>query len=249
MKSLKNKIENFLYDNDQIGLVFIVFFIILVHIPSVIYGSIFFIPITNNEVDYYTKFGAWFTAAGAIFTILNTVIVIYLMVFLHKKQTDISLLPYQSELEKSLVDIEVILRSEIEYFNETQFKTSEHLYESQHDHSGFHFYGYDDIYQQEIKNLDQIITDIKSLYSIFLTFKLETKNQSTMSLKIYKEKLNIINGLNEIFALNKPSSEYKKGFIEGNKHDAEPEDMIEASKTLSLESIKNITILLKNETN
>lgn len=245
MKLCKNKIKSYLYSNSQIGLVFILFFIILLHLPIVLYGSIFFIPITSNEVNYYTKFGAWFTALGAIFTIINTVIVIYLMLYLHKKETDISILPYVTELKKSLIDIEIILRSEIDYFDDTQFKTSENLYESQHDHSGFHFYGYDDLYQQEIKNLDQIIAEIKSLYSLFLTFKSDTNNQSTISLKDYKEKLNIINGLNEKLALNKPSSEYKKGFVEGNKQDAEPEDMIKAAKILSLESIKNITILLR----
>lgn len=248
MKLLKNKIKSFLYGENQIGLVWILFVITLLHLPSAIYGSIFFIPITNDEVNYYTKFGAWFTALSAIFTIINTVVVIYLMIYLHRKSIDISILPYVTELKKSLIDIEIILRAEIDYFDDTQFKTSENLYESLHDHSGFHFDGYADIYQQEIKNLDQIIADIKNLYSIFLTFKSETNNQSTISLKDYKDKLNIINGLNEKFALNKPSSEYKKGFIEGNKYNADPEDMIEASKNFSLESIKNITILLKNET-
>lgn len=245
MKFLQNKIKSFLYDNDQIGLVFILFFIILVHLPSMIYGSIFFIPITNDEVDYYTKFGAWFTALGAIFTIINTVIVIYLMIFLHKKQIDISLFPYENEFKKRLIDIEIILRSEIEYFGDNQFKTSENLYD---DHYGNTGSPYDHVYRQEIKNLDQIIKEVKELYSIFLTFKSEANSQPITSLKNFKEKLDIINNLDENLALNKPSSEYKKGFIEGSKVDAEPDEMIEVAKTLSLESIKKITILFKDET-
>lgn len=74
MNCWKNKVSSLLYKNGQIGLVFFLFTIILLHLPSVIYGSVFLAPITGNEADYYSKFGAWFTAIGAIFTIINTIV-------------------------------------------------------------------------------------------------------------------------------------------------------------------------------
>ncbi|NNH37486.1 hypothetical protein [Acinetobacter terrae] len=115
MNCWKNKVSSLLYKNGQIGLVFFLFTIILLHLPSVIYGSVFLAPITGNEADYYSKFGAWFTAIGAIFTIINTIVVIYLMIYLYKKESEFTILPFISELHKQLLDIEITIKEEINF--------------------------------------------------------------------------------------------------------------------------------------
>ena len=209
--------ENFFIVNEQIGLVFLLLFIGLLLLPSSIYGMVFYTSMTPEEVNFYSKYGAIFTAIGAVFTIINTFIVIYLMVFFHKKEVDISIFPYVTELKRVLVDIELVIRSELDYFDDKQFEAYQNLDESRYQGSGFHFYGYDHVYRQEITNLNKIILEVKDLYSEFSVFKLKVNDQTDINLNIYKEKINIVNKLNEILTLKKPSSEYKKSFIDGIK--------------------------------
>ncbi|MDC4268998.1 hypothetical protein NQ623_17905 [Acinetobacter baumannii] len=244
MKLLKKISENFLYSNEQIGLVFLLLFIGLLLLPSSIYGMVFYTSMTPEEVNFYSKYGAIFTAIGAVFTIINTFIVIYLMVFFHKKEVDISIFPYVTELKRVLVDIELVIRSELDYFDDKQFEAYQNLDESRYQGSGFHFYGYDHVYRQEITNLNKIILEVKDLYSEFSVFKLKVNDQTDINLNIYKEKINIVNKLNEILTLKKPSSEYKKSFIDGNKTDEDPEDMIEKAKTDSLAAISDLKTIL-----
>lgn len=246
MKLLKKISENFLYSNEQIGLVFLLLFIVLLLLPSSIYGMVFSTSMTLDEVNFYTKYGAIFTTIGAIFTVINAILVIYLMCFIYKKQKDISMLPYITDLKKNLVDIELIIKSEIDYFDDKQFEAYQNLSENKYNGSGFHFYGYDDVYQQEIQNLKEIITEVESLYFNFSNFKKEINNQPNINIDTYKEKISIINNLNESIILQKPSSKYKKSFIEGNKYDADPEPMIQTAKKDSMEAINKLKQILKN---
>ena len=149
-----------------------------------------------------------------------------------------------TELKRVLVDIELVIRSELDYFDDKQFEAYQNLDESRYQGSGFHFYGYDHVYRQEITNLNKIILEVKDLYSEFSVFKLKVNDQTDINLNIYKEKINIVNKLNEILTLKKPSSEYKKSFIDGNKTDEDPEDMIEKAKTDSLAAISDLKTIL-----
>lgn len=243
---IKDKIEDLLYNSAQMGLVFVLFLIILLVLPISVYGMIFFTPISADEVNYYSKFGAWFTALGAIFTVINTVVVIYLMIWLHRKETSISLLPQLSELRKNLIEIHQILSTEIEYFNDEQFNNYEALYENSYQ-GGFDFYGHKNLHKQEIENLSGIIERADFLYKIFLSFKEQINNLSNMDFHTYQTKSKILNLINEILVLHKPSSEYKKSFVTGSKLDAEPEDMIEAAKKNSLKYINEIIELLEEK--
>ena len=70
---------------------------------------------------------------------------------------------------------------------------------------------------REITNLNKIILEVKDLYSEFSVFKLKVNDQTDINLNIYKEKINIVNKLNEILTLKKPSSEYKRALLTGIK--------------------------------
>ena len=67
-----------------------------------------------------TKYADLFTVISAIFAIINAVVVIFLMVWLHRKESNLSLLPLISELRKNLIEIHHTLSSEIEYFKENK---------------------------------------------------------------------------------------------------------------------------------
>lgn len=243
---IKNKFEAFLYNNKQIGLVSILLLAILLILPISVYGMIFFNPISQEEVNYYSKFGAWFTTLGAIFTVINTIVVIYLMIWLHRKETSISLLPQITELRKNIIELQHIISTEIEYFNMRQYDTYEILYEQKHQ-SGFDFYGYDDVYKKEILNLTEITKKTETLYENFLSFKEQVNNFSNLDFITYQNKSRIISLINETIVLNKPSTEYKKSFIIGSREDAEPEDMIEVAKKNSLKYIEKMLEILKEK--
>lgn len=245
MKLVKKISEKFLYSNEQIGLVFLLLFTVLLLLPSSIYVMVFYTSITTEEVNFYSKYGAIFTTIGAVFTIINTFLVIYLMFFFHKKEVDISIFPYITDLKKNLVDIELVIKSEIDYFNDTQFETYEKLNDSKYD-LVFNSSEYDDVFKTEIQNLEEIITEVESLYSNFSDFKKEINNQPNINMDTYKEKISIINNLNESIILQKPSSKYKKSFIEGNKYDIDSEILIQTAKQDSMEAIINLKQILKN---
>lgn len=242
MQFIKVKIQDFLFNNNQMGLVFVLFLTILLNLPISIYGMIFFTPISADEVNYYSKFGAWFTALGAIFTVINTFVVIYLMLWLHRKETNISLISYISELRKDLVEIKKLLLSEVEYF---EFKQSDHidrLYEYQHEPDGN-----EHLYNKEIENLSDLIPSIKKLYSTFIDFKKLLDENDNISLEEYRSKSKIVNSLHESIVLNRPSIEYAKSFNDGHRNDAEPEDIIEVAKVNSLKYIDEMIELLEEK--
>lgn len=244
--NIKNKFEDFLYNNKQIGLVFILLLIILLTSPISVYGMIFFNPISQEEVNYYSKFGAWFTTLGAIFTVINTIVVIYLMIWLHRKETSISLLSQITELRKNIVEIQHTISSEIEYFNVRQYDIYETLHEQKYQ-GGFHFYGHDELYEQEIINLNEITKKTEYLYANILSFKEQFNNFSHIDFINYQNKSKIISLINETIVLNKPSTEYKKSFIVGSREDAEPEDMIEVAKKNSLKYIDKMLEILEEK--
>ncbi|WP_017389906.1 hypothetical protein [Acinetobacter calcoaceticus] len=244
--NIKNKFEDFLYNNKQIGLVFILLLIILLISPISVYGMIFFNPISQEEVNYYSKFGAWFTTLGAIFTVINTIVVIYLMIWLHRKETSISLLSQITELRENIVEIQYTISSEIEYFNVRQYDIYETLHEQKYQR-GFHFYGHDELYEQEIINLNEITKKTEYLYANILSFKEQFNNFSRIDFINYQNKSKIISLINETIVLNKPSTEYKKSFIVGSREDAEPEDMIEVAKINSLKYIDKMLEILEKK--
>lgn len=246
MKKFKKIIYDFIYSNKQIGLVFVIFALILLHLPSMIYGVIFFTPIKDGEIDYYAKFGAWFTTIGAIFTIINTVVVIFLMFWLHKKESSISLLPQITELRKYFTEIESVIHSEIDFFHEKQYEIYENIENQRYDNDPFP-YQYDHVYRQEIKNLEEIIAEINELYSLFVKFKTDVNKNIDIELKDYQVFFLNINKLNEVLILKKPSIVYKKGFIDGSREEAEPDEIINAAQSNALESIQGMISIFENK--
>jgi len=243
IQQIKDKFENLQYGNSQMGLVFVLFFIILVVLPISFYGMIFFTPISPDEVNFYSKFGAWFTALGAISTVINTIVVIYLMIWLHRKETNISLISYMSELRKDLVEIKKSLISDVEYFEHKQSDHIDRLYEYQYEPDGN-----EDLYNKEIKNLSDIIPSIKKLYSIFIDFKKSLDENDNINLEEYRSKSKIVNSLHERIVLNRPSIEYAKSFDDGYRNnDAEPKDIIEVAKGNSLKYIDEMIELLEEK--
>jgi len=198
-------------------------------------------PTPGNSI--LNQNGSIFTIIGAVFTAVNTVVVIYLMIWLHRKETNISLISYTSELRKDLIEIKKLLLSEVEYF---EFKQSDHidrlLYEYQHDPDGN-----EHLYEKEIENLSDLIHLIKRLYSIFIDFKKSFYENENISLEEYRSKSKIINSLHENIILNRPSIEYAKIFNDGHRNNAEPEDMIEAAKINSVKYITEMIELLEHE--
>jgi len=156
IQQIKDKFENFQYGNSQMGLVFVLFFIILSVLPISIYGMIFFIPISADEVNYYSKFGAWFTALGAIFTVINTVVVIYLMLWLHHKESNANLFPRFQELQDKLTKISSIFDQEVDSFLDKQSNAAMEL-EMIHFDAPNSSPQYERAYSAEVNNIDEII--------------------------------------------------------------------------------------------
>lgn len=243
MKKIKKIVYDFIYSNKQIGLVFVIFALVLLHLPSAIYGIVFFTPIEDGEMDYYTKFGAWFTAIGSIATIINSIVVIVLMIWLHKRESSISLLPQITELRKYLTEIEGVVYHEINFFHEKQYETYENMNNQRYDESPFPFQ-YDYVYQQEIKNLKVVIAELEDLYSLFVKFKARVNKNIDIDFKDYQVFVLNINELNEVLVLKKPSIVYNQSFIYGDRGESHPEDMVDTAQSNALKSIKEMKKIL-----
>lgn len=118
MSYFKRVICNFLYSNSQVVLVII---LVLLLMPITVYGYVFFTTMPDSEVEFYAKYGVIFTAIGAISTVINAVVVIFLMLWLHRRESRLSLAPQISELRKNLIDIHYTLITEIAYFKEIKY--------------------------------------------------------------------------------------------------------------------------------
>lgn len=223
------------------GLVFLLLSIFLLLLPGAIYGCIFFIPITQSELDYYAKFGAWFTAIGAIFTIINTIVVIYLMIFLHKKENEFNMLNNFSELRKRFTYISTILKDELAFFVEKEYEIAENLYAAQ---NGFDAYQYKDLYKLEATYLREIVKSLQEVYQTLITLKEKCQLETNITLVDYQTKLKLLDHIDDLLILKKPSSEYQRGFVEGSREDVDPEDMVEVSNKNAIEAIANLKVLL-----
>lgn len=223
----------------QVGLVIILAFLLM---PTMVYGYIFFTTMSDADEDFYAKYGAIFTAIGAIFTSTNAVVVIFLMVWLHKRESSLSLLPQISELRKNLIDIHHTLITEIEYFKEKKYGNQKTI----NDNGKPGFKVYYSPYKHEIQNLNLILERMDILYKNFIFFREKFQSYPIISLDTYKDNLKFLDSINEIIVLHKPSTEYKKGlFVEGDL-DIDAEDMIEAAKENSLKSINRLIDLLES---
>ncbi|MDM1282429.1 hypothetical protein HXZ60_02290 [Acinetobacter towneri] len=187
-----------------------------------------------------TKYADLFTVISAIFAIINAVVVIFLMVWLHRKESNLSLLPLISELRKNLIEIHHTLSSEIEYFKENKYDNQIILNEKRK--SGFKVYHCP--YRHEIKNLNLIIDKMEILYKKIVLFRNKLQSYPDMDLETYKRNSQIVESINEILALHKPSAEYKKGLFTDDDLDADAEAMIDAAKENSLNSINRLIELL-----
>lgn len=209
-----------------------------------IYGVVFFTPIKEGEMDYYTKFGAWFTAIGSIFTIINTMVVIFLMIWLHKKESIISLIPQINDLKKDLITIQSTISYEVNHFNDAQYLVYEDLQHQMYSSDEYH---YANACSKEIDSLNDVINKINELYSLFTKFKNEVIENKYIDLNYYQDVVLKTSKLNEILTLKKPSVVYKKGFIDGGREEACPEDMISVAQYNALESIEEMRKILESK--
>lgn len=240
---LRKRLASLAYSNEQVGLVFMLLAALLLLLPISVYGSVFFADVSTNEVNKYTKYSAIFTVIGSIFTILNTVVVIVLMVWLHKKEASISMLPHISDLNNKLIEVHSLLKLEIEYFEEALHS----LYlEGEY---GLHIedndYNAEQLYNDELSSLTKINNDIKKLLTDFFGFKNSINNIPNISLTQYQKATSTLNIINEILIINKPSVAYKQSFIYGNRIEADPEDMVSAAEHNALESINAMSNQIK----
>lgn len=228
------------------GLVFVLFFIILLVLPISIYGMIFFIPISANEVNYYSKFGAWFTALGAIFTVINTVVVIYLMLWLHHKESNANLFPRFQELQDKLTKISSIFDQEVDSFLNKQSNAAMEL-EMIHFDAPNSSPQYERAYSSEVNNIDEIIKEINELKSKLIIFRnkfystsLDINNLKAIAIKVHK--------VDELSTLYRPINTYMKAF-DSNYYadDRDPDDMILDAKKNALNSIQQIINILEDK--
>lgn len=238
MNYFKMVISNFFYSNRQVSLVIILALLLM---PITVYGCVFFTAMPDGEMDFYTKYGAIFTAIGAISTVINAVVVIFLMLWLHRRESSLSLLPQISELRKNLIDIHHTLSTEIEYFKEKKYGNQKTI--NDNGESGFKVYY--SPYKHEIQNLNLIIERMDTLYRSFIFFRKKFQSHPDINLDTYKKNLQFVDLINEILVLRKPSTEYKKGLFIEDDLDIDAEDMIEAAKENSLKSINELIDLLK----
>lgn len=233
----------FIYSNNQLGLVLILLSIILLLLPISVYGMIFFNPITQEEVNYYSKFSAIFTTIGTIFTIFNSILVLFLMIFLHKKESVFNFLQYKSDINKKLTDIEGILISEINFFEDKESKIAEIIFDS---HYGFDAYEYRELYKNESNGLVEILIQLKKLYKNFKILRSQLNIDIAKDLDSLEFYSGIIEEVFETLALTKPSYVYNKSFADGGRKDVEPEEIIKVAQSNSLNKIKEILERLKS---
>ena len=228
------------------GLVFVLFFIILVVMPISFYGMIFFTPISPDEVNFYSKFGAWFTALGAIFTVINTVVVIYLMLWLHHKESNANLFPRFQELQDKLTKISSIFDQEVDSFLDKQSNAAMEL-EMIHFDAPNSSPQYERAYSAEVNNIDEIIKEINELKSKlrifrdkFYSISLDIDNLKVAAIKIHK--------VDELSTLHRPINTYMKAF-DSNYYadDREPDEMISDAKNNALNSIQQIINILEEK--
>lgn len=244
--SIRKKISNYLYSNNQLGLVCILLLLILCFLPFSIYAYVFSDTVTTNDVNRYTKFSAIFTVIGVIATCLNAVIVIALMVWLHKKESRINLIPQINHLVTQLINIESIVYSEINYFHNRKDQTYENIESQSYDNDPYPFQ-HNDIYEKEIENIDNIIASINDFYCLFVKFKNDVSKNLNIDLNDYQIYLANINKLNEILTLKKPSVLYKTALIDRAREQMHEEEVINEALSDALDSItKMVSILNKS---
>lgn len=211
--------------------------------PITVYGYVFFTTMPDSEVEFYAKYGVIFTAIGAISTVINAVVVIFLMLWLHRRESRLSLAPQISELRKNLIDIHYTLITEIAYFKEIKYDNHKTIKDN--GESGFKVYY--SPHKHEVRNLNLIINKMDTLYNSFIFFRKKFQSQPDISLDTYKKNLQFVDLINEILVLRKPSMEYKKGLFIEDDLDIDAEDMIEAAKENSLKSINELIDLIETE--
>jgi len=246
MHHIKNKFEAFLYNGKQAGLVFILLLIILLMLPISVYGMIFFNSISQEEVNYYSKFGAWFTTLGAIFTVINTIVVIYLMIWLHHKESQANLFPRFQELQDKLTKISSIFDQEVDSFLDKQSAAATEL-EMIHFEAPNSSPQYERAYSSEITNIDEIIVKIHELKSKlrlfrdkFYSISLDIDNLKVTAIKIHK--------VDELSTLHRPINTYMKAFHSNYyADDRDPDDMILEAKNNALTSIQQIIDILEEK--
>ena len=208
--------------------------------------SIYFTKVEPPNKDILDSNGSIFTIIGAIFTAVNTVIVIYLMIWLHHKESQTNLFPRFQELQDKLTKISSIFDQEIDIFLNKQSGAAMEL-EMIHFEATDSTPQYEQAYSLEVRYIDEIVKEIHNLKSKMIIFKDEF-NTTSLDIDSLKAIAVKIHKLDELSTLQRPTNNYMKAF-DSNYYsdDRDAEDMILDAKNNALSSIENIINILEEK--
>lgn len=201
-------------------------------------------PTPNNSI--LSQNGSIFTIIGAVFTAVNTVVVIYLMLWLHHKESNANLFPRFQELQDKLTKISSIFDQEVDSFLDKQSNAAMEL-EMIHFDAPNSSPQYERAYSAEVNNIDNIIKEINELKSKLRIFRdkfhsisLNIDNLKVAAIKIHK--------VDELSTLHRPINTYMKAF-DSNYYadDRDPDDMILDAKNNALISIQQMIDVLEEK--
>lgn len=207
--------------------------------------SIYFTKVEPPNSEILTANGSIFTIIGAVFTAVNTVIVIYLMIWLHHKESQTNLFPRFQELQEKLTKISSIFDQEVDIFLKKQSGAAMEL-EMIHFKATDSSPQYERAYSLEVRYIDEIVKEIHKLKSKMIIFKdqFNTISLDIDSLKIIAVK---IHKIDELSTLQRPTNNYMKAFDNNYEDDRDAEDMILDAKNSALNSIENIINVLEEK--
>lgn len=218
---------------------FILFLIFLLMIFFILIPFYFYK--INPPNDEFIKFNAFtFTILGAVFTTINTIVVIYLMVWLHYKETNFNLLSYFDKNHKSLIEIKKRLETELNFFEDSNYQLIRNL-EEENEYNNFNLIT---LYKDELNNVNEIIKKYKKTMQQYDIWKNKVLAKDLDILECQKL-MSLINKFEELLSTNSPSQSYKSGFNNGYQDDILPEEMIAAAKSKAINSINDFIKIME----
>lgn len=180
------------------------------------------------------NYGTIFTIIGAGFTVINTLVVIYLMIWLYHKDSDISLLPIVNEMHRDMLTLTKLFKIENDFFVDKHYDCCVAIqFSEQHE----------DLYKKQIDELDEVIQNMEPLVQAFNGFRKQVKTKNDYDVESCKSYSELISTLIGELSLDSPSSNYKLAFTEGNKVEADEIDMLEVAKSSALQKIDELILM------
>ncbi|MCG9494266.1 hypothetical protein MCL36_17215 [Acinetobacter pittii] len=225
---------------------YLITFITIILLLLLCWISVYFTKISPPDGTILNQNGSIFTIIGAVFTAVNTVVVIYLMIWLHHKESQANLFPRFQELQDKLTKISSIFDQEVDSFLDKQSAAATEL-EMIHFEAPNSSPQYERAYSSEITNIDEIIVKIHELKSKlrlfrdkFYSISLDIDNLKVTAIKIHK--------VDELSTLHRPINTYMKAFHSNYyADDRDPDDMILEAKNNALTSIQQIIDILEEK--